>query len=809
MKKILLFISVLIVSIFTLNIRLFASNSYYLMSCATDEIPAGYYNNVDTSSEAAIRQSLCSIISTGYVGGTYDKAWTIDSYADADPYNNGKVLCLYTGQSIDATNHGSYAGQWTREHVWCKSHGFNINKTDNYPYNDCHHLRAAEMAINNHRSNSDFGEVDGLENVQSDDYGNKWTTTIFEPRDEVKGDIARMLFYMMVRYGEYCPDYTYTTTSNNETTTHTVTYDLQLVNEDTTVASEGHGRLGNLATLLKWHYQDPVSDTEIYRNNVVYQFQSNRNPFIDHPEYVDIAFENSIGSYTTPAGKTPVEPDTVNRVEELAQTVGFEAAEGFIADTTYNGHKELGGEGNTWGIFYGTVATSGALSGSQSIQMRWYTANPRLNPQCFMMYDVNNLSKVTFSAKGIANSKIEVMYSIDQGKSWVTNEVISITASKQQYTSIISENGGYGDLRIGFKVIMPDTLPTSTTSFYIDDVSLYRGKDDDSIEFTKVATKANLNFKYDENTVQRTQTYFELITDASQLQIGDELTIATTYNDKVYALGAQSTNNFKTVSGRIKDNDLYAEEATTFILEAGSTDGTYAFKYGTKYLGNGETKTDKNYNYLKSYDTKSDRTSFDISIEAGVATMTITSSQVLNTDGTVSKAAYSIRLNGSGEGLFATYRSGQQPVSLYRKVTETKDVTEYAYNDTYLRFAGIITNELYQTLLTQDSNATFGIALSKDGTNYLNHACTVTLANLVEGKLVDNVNGDYAYFAVKVLTPKEHFNDTVYAKAYVIINGETFYMQESSHSVTELVNYYLNNVTLTDDEQDLLGGLIQ
>jgi len=69
-------------------------------------------------------------------------------------------------------------------------------------------------------------------------------------------------------------------------------FNLKLVNQTTTSTSDGNGKFGHLDTLLKWHYEDPVSDSEIYRNNVVYGYQKNRNPYIDHPEYVDLAYPN-------------------------------------------------------------------------------------------------------------------------------------------------------------------------------------------------------------------------------------------------------------------------------------------------------------------------------------------------------------------------------------------------------------------------------------------------------------------------------------------------------------------------------------
>ena len=159
---------------------------------------------------------------------------------------------------------------------------------------------------------------------------------------------------------------------------------------------------------------------------------------------------------------------------------------------------------------------------------------------------------------------------------------------------------------------------------------------------------------------------------------------------------------------------------------------------------------------------------------------------------------------------FSCYLSTMKSdIAFYKKVTKEVENSVYTYNETYLRFVGLMDNEVYQDILTEDTNAEFGIALSKDGTLYTNYECVVTKANLLDGVLVDAEDGTYAYFALKLLTPKEHFTDLVYAKAYVIINGNTYYMSVSNYSVESLVNYYLNNITLTQAQIDLVGGLLK
>lgn len=247
----------------------------------------GYYSvlngNLDTDFEQKLHQLTESKHTTK---GSYDKAWTILKEADEDPNNSNNVICLYTGLSLpnsDRDGSSSSSIVWNREHVWPKSLGFS-NKS--YPaHNDCHHLHATEKVINSTRGNKNFGEVSNPKNTDS--YGNKWDSLYFEPRDEVKGDVARSIFYMVIRYdGDVCND---------------CKLDLQIIDGAAELRHSTDnvvGKIGDLKTLLKWHYEDPVSEAEKKRNEVVYSYQGNRNPFIDHEEFVSYLYTSLVSEYT-------------------------------------------------------------------------------------------------------------------------------------------------------------------------------------------------------------------------------------------------------------------------------------------------------------------------------------------------------------------------------------------------------------------------------------------------------------------------------------------------------------------------------
>ena len=197
---------------------------------------------------------------------------------DSDPANSDNIILMYTGNSINKSNFAS-SGQsdfWNREHVWPKSHGnfgFEGDWGELGANTDAHHLKPVDSSINSIRSNKDFdygGEIVFNGDEETNCFVSEFT---FEPRDEVKGDIARMIFYMDVRYegGGLEPD-------------------LEVVDYISLQESYPSPEMGKLSTLLQWHIDDPPDDFERNRNEVIYSWQGNRNPFIDRPEFVDYIY---------------------------------------------------------------------------------------------------------------------------------------------------------------------------------------------------------------------------------------------------------------------------------------------------------------------------------------------------------------------------------------------------------------------------------------------------------------------------------------------------------------------------------------
>ena len=230
-------------------------------SIVSGQIPDGYYDDAEGLSGDELKAALHNIIK-GHVEYSYnDLRDFLLRETDEDPNNSNNVILFYTGRSQDKNTFGGNANDWNREHVWAKSHGdFGTTPPAG---TDCHHMKPTDVSVNSTRGNLDF-DMGG--SPVSEAPGCYVDSDSFEPRDAVKGDVARMLFYMAVRYEG----------DNDEP-------DLEVVDAVNTSPNPEHGKL---SVLLQWNEQDPPDDFEKHRNDVIYSYQENRNPFIDHPEYV-------------------------------------------------------------------------------------------------------------------------------------------------------------------------------------------------------------------------------------------------------------------------------------------------------------------------------------------------------------------------------------------------------------------------------------------------------------------------------------------------------------------------------------------
>lgn len=165
------------------------------------QAPDAYYASGNGASGDVLKTILHDVVKDHvefpYTSSNTD-TWDILKESDRDTANSENVILLYSGWSVNAAQEYSSGAGWSREHVWAKSHG--DFGTTLGAGTDCHHLRPCDISVNSARGNDDFDiggniYVDGDGETQSKTDADSW-----EPRDEVKGDVARMIFYMAVRY---------------------------------------------------------------------------------------------------------------------------------------------------------------------------------------------------------------------------------------------------------------------------------------------------------------------------------------------------------------------------------------------------------------------------------------------------------------------------------------------------------------------------------------------------------------------------------------------------------------------------------
>lgn len=229
-----------------------------------------YYVQAIGKTGVALRTALNEAAARNHVRMSYSAVWDALKYTDEDPANTANVLLLYTARSqaktYNAGANSSDQDAWNREHVWAKSHGF--PDESQWAHTDIHHLRPEDVSVNSTRGNKDF---DWGGSAVGEAPGNLTDADSFEPRAAVKGDVARMMFYMAIRY---------------EGGDSTGVGNLELSD---TVGTSGN-LFGKRCTLVAWHRADPVDAAEIRRHGRIVERQGNRNPFVDYPAWAEELF---------------------------------------------------------------------------------------------------------------------------------------------------------------------------------------------------------------------------------------------------------------------------------------------------------------------------------------------------------------------------------------------------------------------------------------------------------------------------------------------------------------------------------------
>lgn len=300
----------------------------FLSQIILAQAPANYYDGTAGLTGAALKTKLSQIISNGHIDKGYGGLYTGYETTDRDNFfeKDGTVLDMYSENpnGPDPYNYtpgqkqcGNYSNEsdcYNREHIVPQS-----LFSKNYPMrSDINFIRPTDGKVNGMRSDYPFGMVSKptFTSRNGSKVGNNTTSgysgTVFEPIDTFKGDIARMVFYFVTRYESRMADFSTGNMLANNTYPSLQDWELQV--------------------LLTWAAQDPVSPEEIARNNASYNFQGNRNPYIDHPEWVQAVWGTTSSDTQAPTAPANL---AVNSTTASTATLSWAAATDNIGVASY------------------------------------------------------------------------------------------------------------------------------------------------------------------------------------------------------------------------------------------------------------------------------------------------------------------------------------------------------------------------------------------------------------------------------------------------------------------------------------------
>lgn len=317
----------------------------------TAQAPANYYNNA-TGSGFTLKTQLKNIITSGHNERTYASLWTLYNSSLRDRYyeDDDSLMDIYSenpngtdpynfyNTNDQCGNAPSEGSCYNREHLIPQSYFGGSG----HMYSDAHHVVPSDGKVNNWRDNLPFGKVvtttsspcnSGATNTPchsangskkgnniNSGYASGYSGIVFEPIDEFKGDVARSFFYFATRYQDSMDDFYASSNVNN------IQAKVMFDGTNNNVFSQTF-----LNILITWHLNDPVSSKEIEFNNAIYQFQGNRNPFIDRPQYVcqiwptacaalsqdDFVVSNDLNVYPNPSNGDTINIETDFDFEEI------------------------------------------------------------------------------------------------------------------------------------------------------------------------------------------------------------------------------------------------------------------------------------------------------------------------------------------------------------------------------------------------------------------------------------------------------------------------------------------------------------
>ena len=540
------------------------------------QIPNGYYNNATGKTGDDLKVALHDIIKD-HTTITYQQIWS--AFWSTDNKGDNVVWDMYSDGATYSYNYynndqcGTYEQEgdcFNREHSWPQSWFSNAAT----PTTDLHHIFPTDGFVNYQRSNFPFGEVSNA--TWTSQNGSKlgpcksslgYTGKVFEPIDEYKGDFARALMYMSVRYYGEDDDWSSSGMTNKS------------VIEDWAI---------NM--LLDWSDNDPVSQKEIDRNNVIYGIQRNRNPFIDHPEYAHIIWEAGWSGVTY-----NITCATVNHGSISAPSTAVEGTMVTLTATPAQGYM-LG----SWNVYKtGDANTTVPVSANGTFTM------PSFNVTVSATFTQNSTAYHITCATGLAHGSINANAGSAQSGSTIT---LSNTPASGYvlYSYYVYKTGDVNTIvysGTGSTFVMPAYDVTVSASFVQPSgyayVKVTEAPTDWSGEYLLVYEN-NATTAYVWTGVEAASCYEEKTITNNTIAVGDMVSITVAPMTGGYSIKVNGgTNNGKYIYGTNGSNKINFGNTAALNTIAYESDGI-AITSNTSVMRYNKASSDNRFRYYKS-----------------------------------------------------------------------------------------------------------------------------------------------------------------------------------------------------------------
>ena len=603
-----------------------------------------YYTSIDgVKGGATLKNALYNLVKNHkkitYNSGTWDAFYS----TDRDPVTN-RVYDMYSSEVRYFGNKGDKISGMNIEHSVAKSWW---GGTNNNAYCDLHHLNPSDQTANSRKSNYPLAELESVTWDNGVTFVGKATINgssinAYEPCDEYKGDFARTFMYMFTCYQDLTYEYTWMNYENSAYPTL---------------------KPWAVELLLRWSKQDPVSEKEVARNNAVYAVQGNRNPYIDYPQLAEYVWGDSVNYIFNLDGAVIGGGAGDGSGDEGGNCLINEPFSTSLGNFTQ--YRAIGEY--SWEIKYSSAYITAYVSNVNNAAESWLISpSMDLTAMDSVRVSFDYVTKYNQTDKVAEHNQLLVSDNYNGDVSAATWTIVDFSVVENTTDWTFTSTGeillpaefmGKANVTIAFKYTSTTTkagtwevknlLVEGKLGKPSGDDTEIPGDDDNDDEEDGNDNPGNVgndgNFEYGS---------FRLVTDASQLTVGDSVIIV--YD--TFVMGAQVNNYRERIEGAVIAGDSiisYPAGTQILVLAEGTKDGSFAFDAGGQYLA----AVSSSKNYLRSIETVTADASWVITIGSG------------GTAEIVSQGSYTrnkLQYN-TNDPRFSCYTGTQKNVLLYAK----------------------------------------------------------------------------------------------------------------------------------------------